>query len=87
MIDIKQIKRAQEEAAWRALGIFTRWLKERPECSYTVKYSRLRPAKSAFELVVTTADTTVRFNGESSQDVCAQAAQAISFDPEFGVSC
>lgn len=68
-------KRGQEEAAWRTLDILTQWLREHPRCScVTTVYC------GKFKLTMLTETKKIVFQGESIQDVYAQAAQTISFN-------
>ncbi len=71
-----RVRVACAEAAARTFAIFTRWLREHPECSYQTKIS----ASGKFQIVVKTPKATQLFFGETVQDACAQAAQTIEFN-------
>jgi len=61
------------EAAGRIFEIFTNWLRKHPEGSYETKIS----ASGKFQLILKSPGDTRLFFGESAQDACAQAAQAL----------
>jgi len=72
-----EIARTRGASAARIFDIFTAWLHKCPECSYTTE----RGVSGKYELVVRTPGKThAFFQGESVQDVYAQAAQTIEFN-------
>ena len=72
-----RIRDGQLKAAARIFDIFTRWMLEHPEYSYSTDVG----ASGKFELTFKKSGTTQAFfQGESIQDAYAQAAQVIDFN-------
>lgn len=76
-ITVLRARYSRSDAALRILDIFTRWLREHPECTYSTTIG----ASGKVELTFKTRDEVrAFFRGESVQDAYAQAAQTIDFN-------
>ena len=63
-------------AAERALGILTTWLREHPDATY---HTDINVVSKRIQLHISTPTKTHTFQGEHLQDAYAQAAQALVF--------